>query len=59
MLEVEEPHDVEEVQRNLKLLTQLNGEKSPEEFRNVRGTCLVEIEEHQKRPQLQKIQSHL
>ena len=33
--EVEEPRDVEEVQRNPKLLAQLDGEKSPEEFRNV------------------------
>ena len=57
--EVEEQCDVEKVQRNPKLLTQLDGEKSPEEFRNVQGTRLVEIEECQKLPQHQKIRSPL
>ena len=53
--EAEELGDVKEVRRNLKLLAQLDGEKYPEEFWNVQGTHLVEIEERQKRPQLQKI----
>ena len=35
--EVEEPRDVQEVLKNLKLLAQLDRAKSPEEYQNVRG----------------------
>ena len=36
-----------------------DGEKSPEEFPKVRGTCLAEIEDNQKQPQLEKTQNCL
>ena len=54
----EELRDVEVVPRNTKLFAQLEREKSPEDFHNVEGTCLVEIKESRKQPQLQKIWSH-
>ena len=56
--EVEELVDVEEVRRNPRMLAQLDGEKSLEEFQSVRGTRLVEIKQYQKLLLLERIQSH-
>ena len=46
------------VLKNPEQLGRLDREISPEEFLNVQGTRLVEIEENRKWPQQQKNQNH-
>ena len=56
-VEVEELRGVKEVRRNPRLLAQLDGEKSLEEFQSVQEPRLVEIIQICKQPLLERNQS--